>query len=261
MGSSTVALRLRGLTHRDGAFTDLDLDVEEGEIVAFAGVEGCGAREIVRAVAGFERTTGTVEVDGAHGQATLAERVAFVPADRLESLFTNLSVGENVVSRLGAEISGTAGALRHGRMDAIARDLRERFRIKADDLDTPVRSLSGGNQQKVAIAAAVVRTPRVLVLEEPTRGVDVGSKAEIYAILREYASRGHVVVLMCTELPEVFEAADVLYVVSRGRLSAPLAVAAYRNVEALADEFTRLETHGGEPVLAGSPPPQEVTGA
>ena len=83
----------------------------------------------------------------------------------------------------------------------------------------PIRSLSGGNQQKVAIAAAIVKRPEVLVLEEPTRGVDIGSKAEIYRIMREYARSGHAVAIYCTEVPEVFEVADIAYVVSDGMLS------------------------------------------
>jgi ABC-type sugar transport system ATPase subunit len=128
-------------------------------------------------------------------------------------------------------------------MEALGQELRERFQIKAATLDTPVRSLSGGNQQKVAIAAAIVCGPRVVVLEEPTRGVDIGSKAEIYDILRGYAAEGHAVVLYCTEMLEVFEVAAQLYVVSDGRLSAPLAVSAYTDVESLASAASALERH------------------
>jgi ABC-type sugar transport system ATPase subunit len=111
----------------------------------------------------------------------------------------------------------------------------------------PIRSLSGGNQQKVAIAAAIVKRPEVLVLEEPTRGVDVGSKREIYRLMREYASEGHAVIIYCTEVPEVFEAADLAYVVSDGRLSDPLIVINYPDVEALARAVTRLERHSAAP--------------
>ena len=107
-----------------------------------------------------------------------------------------------------------------------------------------MRSLSGGNQQKVAIAAAVVASPHVLVLEEPTRGVDVGSKADIYEILRAYARAGHAVVVYCTEVLEIFEVAELLYVVSDGRLSEPVDVAAFTDVESLAAEAGRLEQHG-----------------
>jgi ABC-type sugar transport system ATPase subunit len=128
-------------------------------------------------------------------------------------------------------------------MIKIARDLRDQFRVKTDSVEIPIRSLSGGNQQKVAIAAAMVRRPPVLVLEEPTRGVDLGSKREIYRLMREYAGQGHALVIFCTEVPEVFEAADIAYVVSDGRLSPPLMVADYPDVEALARSVTRLERH------------------
>ena len=152
-------------------------------------------------------------------------------------------MGDNVVARLDDEITGAVGVLRRGRMESIAQDLRERFQIKAATLDTPVRSLSGGNQQKVAIAAAIVPGPRVVVLEEPTRGVDIGSKAEIYDILRGYAGEGHAVILYCTEMLEVFEVAARLYVVSEGRLSEPLDVASYPDVESLATAASALEAH------------------
>ena len=90
------------------------------------------------------------------------------------------------------------------------------------------RSLSGGNQQKVAIAAAIARRPSLLALEEPTRGVDVGSKAEIYRILRDYAAQGNGVLVYCTEVPEVYELADRVVVVDAGRAGAPMDVRALR---------------------------------
>jgi ABC-type sugar transport system ATPase subunit len=144
--------------------------------------------------------------------------------------------------------------LRRGRVIGIARDLRDRFRVKTDSVEVPIRSLSGGNQQKVAIAAAMVRRPPVLVLEEPTRGVDLGSKREIYRLMREYAAEGHTLVIFCTEVPEVFEAADIAYVVSDGKLSPPLMVADYPDVEALARSVTRLERHS-RPLPEPAPAP------
>jgi ABC-type sugar transport system ATPase subunit len=152
-----------------------------------------------------------------------------------------------MVSRLQREITRRGGALRRARMLQIAQDLRARFRVKASSVELPIRSLSGGNQQKVAIAAAIVRRPDVLVLEEPTRGVDIESKREIYALMREYARQGHAVIIYCTEVPEAFEAADLVYVVSDGRLSDPLIVKSYADVEVLARAVTRLERHGAVP--------------
>ena len=121
--------------------------------------------------------------------------------------------------------------------------MRTDFQIKAADVDIGIRSLSGGNQQKVAIAAAVRRRPRVLAMEEPTRGVDLSSKAEIYEILRDFAAQGGTVLLFCTEIPEVHEVADRLHVVSNGQLSVPLEVAEFADMESLAKSVASLETH------------------
>ena len=243
---AATALRLRDWTHGAGEFRGIDLHVRAGEIVAIVGVEGSGARELVHSIAGFERGTGHIEIAGRAGRSAVASGTSLVSADRQMSLFSNLTIGDNMVSRLSGEIT-TRGALRRGRMLRIAHQLRERFRVKAASVQLPIRSLSGGNQQKVALAAAIVKRPEVLVLEEPTRGVDVGSKREIYRLMREYASEGHALIIYCTEVPEVFEAADLAYVVSDGRLSDPLIVINYPDVEALARAVTRLERHSVAP--------------
>ena len=241
-----TVLSLRDWTHDRGEFEGIDLHIRAGEIVALMGVEGSGARELVRSVAGFERTTGHIEI---RTRAQLESQAAgtgdsgFVSADRQASLFSNFSVGDNMVARLDHQIAPN-GALRRKRMQRIANDLRDRFRVKAASLMVPIRSLSGGNQQKVAIAAAIVKRPEVLVLEEPTRGVDIGSKSEIYRIMRDYAGEGHAVLIYCTEVPEAFEAADLVYVVSEGRLSPPVMVMTHPDVESLARAITRLERHG-----------------
>jgi ABC-type sugar transport system ATPase subunit len=240
-------LQLEGWTHAGGEFTGVDLRVRGGEIVAFVGVEGSGARELVRSIAGFERATGRMDIGGGGAAPSPVSATSLVSADRQATLFPNLTIGENMVSRLGREITTAGGALRRRRMDRIAEALRERFRVKALSIHLPVLSLSGGNQQKVAISAAVVKRPSALVLEEPTRGVDVGSKAEIYHLMREYAREGHAVVIYCTEVPEVFEAADVAYVVADGRLSDPLVVRDHPDVEALARAITRRERHSRTP--------------
>jgi len=244
---AATALRLDEWTHGAGEFHDIDLHVRAGEIIAIVGVEGSGARELVRSIAGFERGSGRIEVGGRSGGSAAASGTSLVSADRQTSLFTNLTIGDNMVSRLNREITAGGVALRRSRMREISHRLREQFRVKAPSVQLPIGSLSGGNQQKVAIAAAIVKRPEVLVLEEPTRGVDIGSKREIYRLMREYASQGHAVIIYCTEVPEVFEAADLVYIVSDGRLSEPLIVMNYADVEALARAVTRLERHAGAP--------------
>ncbi|MBA2372675.1 MAG: sugar ABC transporter ATP-binding protein [Chloroflexi bacterium] len=243
---ATTALRLTGWTHTGGEFSGVDLLVRAGEITAFVGVEGSGARELVRSLAGFERATGQMEIPNRSGQRDVATATSLVSPDRAATLFPNLTIGDNMVSRLSREIATPGGLLRPRRMSRIAGELRERFRVKASSIHMPIRSLSGGNQQKVAIAAAAVKRPDVLVLEEPTRGVDLGSKREIYRLMRATASEGRAVVIFCTEVPEVFEAADVAYVVSDGTLSEPLVVSTFADVESLARAITRLERHAPE---------------
>ncbi len=244
--SRPPVVQLEGWSHVGGEFSDVSLAVPAGRVVAFVGVEGSGARELVRSIAGFEPGHGRLEVRGREAPGGVAGASGFVSADRAASLFPNLSVGDNIVSRLGDQITGAMGALRRGRMRVIARDIRDTFQVRARSLNAPIRSLSGGNQQKVAIAAAIVTRPAALVLEEPTRGVDIGSKEEIYRLLRDYADEGHAVILYCTEVPEVFDVADSVYVVSDGRVSEPLDVHAFRDVKALAAQITRHERHAGE---------------
>jgi len=240
-----VALALVGATDPKGLFRDLDFDVSKGLVTALSGVEGSGGREIVQACAGLRRVQGEVRVDGrAQRPGQLRRSVSFVAADRAASLFSNLTVGENLVIRLDDEISRGVLGLRLRRMRALGEELRTRFEVKSDGIDIGIRSLSGGNQQKVAIAAAVGARPHVLALEEPTRGVDISSKAEIYEILRGFAAEGGTVLLFCTEIPEVYEVADRLHVVSDGRLSQPLEVASFPDMEALAKAVASLETHG-----------------
>jgi ABC-type sugar transport system ATPase subunit len=244
-GSGDSTLELRGVTDHKRLFRGLDFAVAKGLVTALIGVEGSGGREIVQACAGLRRSQGEIRVNGRPQRPRqLHHAVAFVAADRTESLFSNLTVGENLVIRLDDEISRGVLGLRRRRMRSIGEQLRSQFQVKAPGIDIPVRSLSGGNQQKVAIAAAVGRRPAVLALEEPTRGVDISSKGEIYEILRGFAADGGAVLLFCTEIPEVYEVADRLHVVSGGRLSPPLEVAQFTNMEALAKTVASLETHG-----------------
>ena len=178
----------------------------------------------------------------------------YLPADRRGMLFNNLSVGDNLVMRLGVpDIAIRGGALSLRRLRKTADGLVERFRVRTESSRAPLTSLSGGNQQKVAIAAAIARQPALLALEEPTRGVDVGSKAEIYRILKDYAKQGHGVLVYCTEVPEVYELADRFVVVDAGRAGDPRPVADFVDLTDLADAIASFEhTSVGEDDLVRS---------
>jgi len=232
-----VALDLDAWTHRRGAFRDVSMQVAAGEVLAVMGVEGAGGRELVRSLARLEDASGSLTCRG---------RVEYVTGDRTGSLFANLSVEENLALRMGGAYAGPLGWWRRGASRAAAVEAKERFGIKAGDVEDPIGSLSGGNQQKVALAAALMTDPAVLVLEEPTRGVDVGAKADIYQQLQTHARSGRAVVLYCTEESEVFECADRVVLVSRGRLIDDAAADDFADVEELARHLsaaTRIDEH------------------
>jgi ABC-type sugar transport system ATPase subunit len=183
-----------------------------------------------------------MEIDGKSSASWLKQGTAYVPATRQLSLYSNFSVGDNLLVRLGyPEIAGFGLALKVRKMREMASAAIRRFLVKTRTAAQGIRSLSGGNQQKVAIAQALHCAPKLLLLEEPTRGVDIHSKAEIYRLLRDYADAGNAVVIFCTEILEVYEAADLVHVVAAGSLTRPLKVADYDHVEKLATDITQLE--------------------
>lgn len=242
---SRPVLRLHDWSHPRRAYHVEDFEISVGAVVAFTGVEGSGARELLRSIAGVEPGRGHRTVLDRTPDGARRAPVQYVPADRAISLFPNFSVGSNLVSRHGRpEISGRTGTLDRHRLAARSRDLVERFQIKTASPRTPIGALSGGNQQKVAVAAAISCRPRLLVVEEPTRGVDVRTKAEIYQLLRSWAATGNAVLVYCTEVPEAFEMADSVHVVSRGRLSPAVVVAEQSDVSSLAGALAAFERAG-----------------
>lgn len=231
---SSSRLEVSNWQHPQGKFRDANFVCRAGEVTAIVGNEGSGARELLRSLAGFETASGECELrDGVHSAPSFSSQ--YMPAERQVSLFTNLDCGQNVIMRLGIpDIATRGGWLRRRDMRVTAQELLGRFRVRGGGASTKIRALSGGNQQKVAIAAAVASEPSVLLLEEPTRGVDISSKAEIHRLLTHYAHQGRVVVTFCSELPEVFELADEVLVVAEGRVVAAHRVSEYSTVQDLA---------------------------
>lgn len=236
--SDPVVLEVSSWSSPSGVFEDVELRLRSGSVTALTGVEGSGARELLRSLGGLEPATGRFQLDGV--QRAPGPGIAFVPASRRDSLFDNLDVGHNLVVRQTEEITIGSVVLRKGRIRSLAEEEVRRFGVKARSTFQGVRSLSGGNQQKVAIASAIASRPRVLLLEEPTRGVDLGSRREIYRLLWGLARTGCAVVIFCTETTEVFDAAAQVHVVSRGRLPSQIDVT-HRHVEELAAELVALE--------------------
>jgi ABC-type sugar transport system ATPase subunit len=156
----------------------------------------------------------------------IAAGIAYVPEDRKrEGLFLGLPIRFNITSACLTDLS-RMGVVSRGRDKALAGRMAGDLRVKAPSIETAVGTLSGGNQQKAVLARWLARRPRVLILDEPTRGVDVGAKAEIYRLVREIASEGIAVIMISSELPEVLGLADRILVMREGRLVGELDAAA-----------------------------------
>ncbi len=240
-----VLLRLAGWTHRRRRFRDVEVVLRPGEILTVMGVEGSGARELLQSVAGLEPAHGVREVAGRRNADAIDAVLAYVPADRRTGLFPNFSIAANLTARLGIPaVASRWGWLLTARLYALGRQLMAQFQIKGRSARQAVDTLSGGNQQKVAVGSASAKQPRLVVIEEPTRGVDLGTKAEIYHQLRQYARDGNAVLAYCTEVPEVFDLAQRVRVMSRGHLSESFEVANAGSVQDLAAQLAKMTESG-----------------
>jgi ribose transport system ATP-binding protein len=224
------ALEVRGLT-RAGAFRDIDLHVAPGEILGIAGLAGSGRTEVLRAIHGADAIdAGEIRIDGRPvriGSPRQAIRlgIGLLTEDRkADGLLLRQSVAANVtLARMRA--IAPVGVIDHRRERRTVRGHIDRLTIRTPGPATLVRALSGGNQQKVIFAKWLHAECRVLLIDEPTRGVDVGAKREIYALLRDLAARGVAIVMVSSELPEVIGLSDRVMVMREGRISAELAMA------------------------------------
>nr|WP_199544386.1 sugar ABC transporter ATP-binding protein [Paraburkholderia kururiensis] len=223
-----VLLAVRGLT-RIGVFKDISFEVRAGEIVALAGLVGAGRSEVARAIFGIDPLdAGEIRIAGkplAPGRPAAAVKagLALVPEDRRQQgLALELSIARN------ASMTVLGRLVRHGLISAsremqLASQWGKRLQLKAGDLNAAVGTLSGGNQQKVVLGKWLATGPRVLIIDEPTRGIDVGAKAEVYGALAELVREGMAVLMISSELPEVLGMADRVLVMHEGRITAAIA--------------------------------------
>jgi rhamnose transport system ATP-binding protein len=218
-----VVLKVDRLT-REGVFTDVSFEVRSGEIVAFAGLVGAGRTEVARAIFGIDRwDAGSVEIDGRRLRpgsptAAMAAGVALVPEDRRQQgLVMDFSIERNIALASLGRVQH-AGLIPRGAERRFARDWVMRLQLKYGRLTNPVWTLSGGNQQKVVLAKWLARKPKLLIVDEPTRGIDVGTKAEVHRLLSELAAQGVAVLMISSELPEVLGMADRIVVLFEGRV-------------------------------------------
>jgi len=218
--TGNVRMRVAGLSGR--RFRDVTFDLHEGEVLGFAGLVGAGRSEVARAIFGADPVlSGTIEIDGIPFSArsptdAIAAGIAMVAEDRKsQSLFLDLSIRANMSI---AQLPGLTvkGRIQENRIQQLVDMYRDRLKIKMKSDADPVKSLSGGNQQKTILGRWLATGPRILILDEPTHGIDVGAKAEIYRLIRELAKEGMSIILISSELPEIIAMCDRVLVMNGG---------------------------------------------
>ncbi|CAB4711933.1 unannotated protein [freshwater metagenome] len=220
-----IVMEVKGLTGFAGDFADISFNIHQGEIVGLAGLAGAGRTELVEAIVGAHaRRSGDVYVNtkkiGHNTRSTMNSGIALVPDDRrMKSTIHDMSVRDNLLLAVHGRPAKNRSRKKE---EKIVNEWVAKFNIKVKNLDAPISSLSGGNQQKVVIARCLVSKPKVLILDEATRGIDLGAKAEIYEILRNLAREGLAILVVSSEITEIFEISDRVLVMHAGELTADL---------------------------------------
>ncbi len=206
-------------------FADISFAVRRGEILGVYGLVGAGRSELMQSVFGLTRAeSGRIELDRRpirlrHPADAIAQRIAYVPEDRQhQGAIPSLSISSNIT------LASLAQFTRHGwvdgeRLTRTAGEWAQRLQVKYANLEQPLSELSGGNQQKVVLAKWLLTAPRILILDEPTKGIDVGSKAAVHALMGEWVQQGMAIILVSSELPEVLGLSDRVLVMRRGRMA------------------------------------------
>lgn len=245
-----TVLEVRNLSST-GQFHDISFDVRAGEIVGLAGLVGAGRSEIARAVFGVDGyETGSVGLAGTqipqrNPRAAISAGMAFIPEDRRkQGLVIDASVARNVAGVIRRGLA-KAGVLTAGMENRASAPWASKLEVKTSALDMTASTMSGGNQQKVVIAKWLATSPRLLIIDEPTRGIDVGTKSEVHRLLSELAGQGMAILMISSELPEVLGMADRVLVMCEGRLTAEL-----QRDEATAEAVMRAATHSGTEAAA-----------
>ncbi len=217
-------LRVKNLTDSNGRFSDISLDLKQGETVGLYGLVGAGRSEFAQAVFGIQSCrSGSIQIRGKDlspnsPAAAMKEGIAYLPEDRLnQGIFRELSVQANGVMAVLRSISRLSFVSRKHEEDSTQRIIQQ-TRVKTDGPGVPIETLSGGNQQKVVLGRWLETHPEVLMLDEPTRGVDVGAKSEIHHMVADLNDSGKGVLLISSDLPEVMAMSDRVAVMSEGKL-------------------------------------------
>jgi len=222
-----VALAVKNLTLH-GKFEDISFEVRRGEIVGLGGLVGAGRTDVARAIFGVAPAqSGTIFVNGQAVEIkepadAVNQGLAFVPEDRATAgIFRTLPVEQNITAAVPKTIA-PKGIIRRALERTVAGDAVQRLRVRLASIRQPIGELSGGNQQKAILARWLLTDPQILILDEPTRGIDIGVKAEFYEMIGELAASGRAILVISSELPELLALSDRVLVMSEGRLTANL---------------------------------------
>ncbi len=253
-----VVLSAEGLSTRT-LLRDVSFELREGEILGFAGLMGAGRTEVARALVGADRlTSGTLRLRGetieVHSPADAAKhRIGYLSEDRKQfGLLLEQDVSANIALGSLGETSTRLGVVRDRALRARSEDYVASLGIRTPSVSQQVRNLSGGNQQKVVIARWLAKDCDVLIFDEPTRGIDVGAKEEIYALLRDLVRQGRSIIMISSELPEVLRMSHRIVVMSEGRVTACLSAAEATQEEVMHHATLRPEENRAHaPALGG----------
>ncbi len=227
-GTSEEVLRVEGL-NRGTAIRNVSFALNKGEILGFAGLMGAGRTEVARAIFGADPLdSGTIRIRGrdqkiATPADAVAQGIAYLSEDRKHfGLVTGMSVRDNITMASWRRYIAGRVFMRDAAMDAVAREYVAKLRVKTPSVDQITRLLSGGNQQKVVIGKWLLRDCDILIFDEPTRGIDIGAKAEIYRLLEDLAAQGKAIIVISSELPEVLRLSHRIAVMCEGRITGEL---------------------------------------
>jgi ABC-type sugar transport system ATPase subunit len=237
-----VALQVEGLS-RSGVFYDISFELRKGEIVGLAGLVGAGRTDVARAIFGIApATAGIIKIDGRPVTITSPQQamrlgLAYVPEDRQHhGLILPMNISNNITLPLLTEFARMSWINPNQERQA-AHQSATQLEVRAAGLWQKVRELSGGNQQKVVLAKWLATRPRILIMDEPTRGIDVGTKAAVHGLMSQLAAEGMAILMISSELPEILGMSDRILVMREGHL-----MAQFQRAEATQEKIMRAAT-------------------
>ena len=222
VSDAPVKLKVENLS-RKGIFKNISFEIHEGEIVGFAGLVGAGRTEVMRCIYGADPyDSGTIEFEGSPLSSQIVKNIGkgfgFVPEDRRNQGFTPLLSIEKNVALTNYDTLANAGFVNRGKEKKLGREMVDRLNIKPNNSQIPVGNLSGGNQQKAVLAKWLSRELKILIIDEPTAGIDIGAKDEIYKILDDLAANGTAVIMVSSDLQELLRVSHRIIVMRKGEI-------------------------------------------